>query len=70
MPATPHHSDLLRDLADARRAAAEALIELSRADQPVAEQTFALGRAAAVLEAASRTVRTFLADLGRDDRAR
>jgi hypothetical protein len=70
MPATPRHSDVLRDLADARRAAGEALIELSRADQPVAEQKFALGRTAAVLEAASRTVRTFLAGLGRDDRIR
>jgi hypothetical protein len=70
MPETPHHSDVLRDLADARRAAAEALTELSRADQPVAEQKVALGRAAAVLEAASRTVRTFVADVGRDDRTR
>jgi hypothetical protein len=63
MPDTPHYSDVLRQLAEARHAAAETLTELSRADLPARDQRSALGRTAAALEAAGRTVRTFLAAL-------
>jgi hypothetical protein len=63
MPDTPHYSDVLRELAEARRAAGETLIELSRAELPARDQRSALGRTAAALEAAGRTVRAFLADL-------
>jgi hypothetical protein len=63
MPDTPHYSDVLRQLAGARHAAAEKLTELSRADLSARDQRSALGRTAAALEAAGRTVRAFLAEL-------
>jgi hypothetical protein len=63
VPATPSHSDVLRDLADVRRTAAETLTELSRADLPACELRFALGHAATVLDAAGRTIEVFLAEL-------